>query len=260
MTFAARDLSCGYHRKVIVHPQNFSLNPGDALALLGPNGSGKSTLLKTLTGLLTPVGGSVVLSGSSGAAEYAAKAKTPPPPWPRHVAFVPQEEAVSFPFSVRQVVMMGRLPHSPGFSDSREDHEIVNRAMARADCLAYADRPVTELSGGEKQRAYIARALAQLSGSDGPKVLLLDEPSTHLDFKHQAMLVRLIRDAREEGMIVVAAWHDLYLSASSCNQALLLVEGQTRYQGPTEELMSPDLLAAAFDAEFELSPGPRIRL
>lgn len=248
MSFELRRLVCGYHGKPVVHEISLKIEPGDGLALLGPNGSGKSTLLRTLVGLLSPISGEVSLSGA-GASE-----------WPQRVAFVPQEEPANFPFTVRQVVMMGRLPHSPGFADTAEDHAVVQAAMERADCASYADRAVTELSGGEKQRGYIARAIAQLSGPDGPKVLLLDEPSTHLDFKHQALLVRLIRELREEGIIVIAAWHDLHLSAASCNQALLLVEGRTQFQGDTAELMTPEKLAAAFDAEFDFGSGPRIRL
>lgn len=269
MIFSAQGLQCGYHDHVVVHPQDFLLRAGDALALLGPNGSGKSTLLKTLTGLLTPIAGNVALSGlepdlteghkGKDTILYEAKAKSPPREWPKHIAFVPQEEAIAFPFTVRQVVMMGRLPHSPGFVDTVEDHQIVEGAMARADCLEYADRPITELSGGEKQRAYIARALAQLTGED-PRVLLLDEPSTHLDFKHQAILVRLIRELREAGFIVIAAWHDLQLSLASCNQALLLVDGAARYQGESGRLNDPAILANAFETEFAETSGPRLKL
>lgn len=246
MSFTLQGLTCGYHGKPVVHDVSLSLGEGDALALLGPNGSGKTTLLRTLIGLLNPLSGKLDLAG--------VKAED----WPRQLAFVPQEEQINFPFTVRQVVMTGRLPHSPGFSDTAEDHEVVEAAMARADCASYADRPITELSGGEKQRAYIARALAQLSGPVGPKVLLLDEPSTHLDFKHQAMLVRLIRELRAEGLIVIAAWHDLHLSSASCNHALLLVQGRTSFQGDIAELMNADRLKSAFDADFEFAAGPRI--
>lgn len=256
MSITVRDLACGYQGKPIVEPLSFTLEEGQALALLGPNGSGKSTLLKTLIGLLTPIDGSITVGDAQA---YSRSHRAPPASWPRHLAFVPQEESIAFPFSVRQIVMMGRLPHSPGFRDSTEDMRIVDEAMVRSDCADYADRPITELSGGEKQRVFIARALAQLSGP-GPRVLLLDEPSTHLDFKHQGMLVRLIREVRSEGVIVIAAWHDLYLSASSCDEALLLVGGKAQYQGPTEALMNPDRLRVAFDTEFELSPAPRIRV
>lgn len=247
MSLTLDRLVCGYHGKPIVHEISLTLPPGEGLALLGPNGSGKSTLLRTLIGLLAPISGRYSLTNVNAV------------DWARQVAFVPQEEPVHFPFTVRQIVMMGRLPHSPGFTDSIEDHRVVQAAMERTDCASYADRPVTELSGGEKQRAYIARALAQISG-EGPKALLLDEPSTHLDFKHQAMLVRLIQEVRSEGTTVVAAWHDLHLSAASCNQSLLLVGGKTQFQGPTEELMTPDRLERAFDAKFNVAAGPRVSI
>lgn len=253
MRFAVEGLAGGYFDRQIVHPLSFELHPGDGLALLGPNGSGKTTLLKTLIGILAPLAGKVEL----GDMVYASPAKQPPHDWVKRIAFVPQEESVAFPFTVRQIVMMGRLPHSPGFQDTVEDREIVEAAMVRSDCAAYADRSITELSGGEKQRAYIARALAQLGG---PGVLLMDEPSTHLDFKHQAMLVRLLRELRDNGMIVIAAWHDLQLSAASCTKALLLGDGQVRYQGPIDEFMDPDRLAEAFETEFAAILSPRLKL
>lgn len=253
MSFKVEQLACGYHHREIVHPLDFALQPGDGLALLGPNGSGKTTLLKTLIGLLPPLQGQVSYAGLT----YAAPAKHPTNDWVKKIAFVPQEEAVAFPFTVRQIVMMGRLPHSPGFTDTEEDRSLVEAAMVRADCAPYADRPITELSGGEKQRAFIARALAQLGG---PGVLLMDEPSTHLDFRHQAMLVRLLRELREEGMIVLAAWHDLQLSSASCNEALLFVEGTVEYQGPIADFMEPARLQTAFQAEFDLIATPRLKL
>lgn len=248
MSILTKNLACGYHGRPVVKSISITLEPGDGLALLGPNGSGKTTLMRTLIGLLDPISGTVEIHGVDRNE------------WPKRLAFVPQEEAITFPFTVRQVVTMGRLPHSPGFGDTAEDHRVVGEAMERADCADFADRPITELSGGEKQRAFIARALAQISSSEGPRILLLDEPSTHLDFKHQALLVRLIRELREDGVTVIAAWHDLHLSSASCNRALLLVGGETRFQGEMSELMSPDRLRDAFDVEFDLSAGPRIRV
>jgi iron complex transport system ATP-binding protein len=250
MSLTVQKLECGYHGKQIVAPISFELSRGDGLALLGPNGSGKTTLLKSLVGSLRALSGSVSL----GDVKHYSK------DWSRCVAFVPQDEAVAFPFTVREMVMMGRMPWSPGFADTVEDVHATEAALARADCLELADRPITEMSGGEKQRTLIARALAQIgSDSSRDRLLLLDEPATHLDFAHQTMLVSLINELRREGVIVIASWHDLHLPAHTCNLVALMVKGQLERFGATDEVLNPTTLSSAFGAEFLVSSTPVLK-
>ncbi|MEQ1822356.1 MAG: ABC transporter ATP-binding protein [Fimbriimonadaceae bacterium] len=251
MSLVVNQLECGYRGQRIVGPASFELEQSDGLALLGPNGSGKTTLLKTLVGTLRPISGSAKLAGEIAPATQE---------WSRSVAFVPQEEAVSFPFTVREIVMMGRMPWSPGFRDTEEDIAATNAALQRADCLKLADRPVTEMSGGEKQRTLIARALAQI-GQDRsrPRVLILDEPATHLDFAHQTMLVSLIRELREEGVIVIASWHDLHLPAHACNIVALMLNGQLQRLGSIADTLKPEILSATFGAQFYVESTPVLK-
>ncbi len=248
MSLSVQNLECGYHGKRVVEPINFDLVGGDGLALLGPNGSGKTTLLKSLVGSLKPLSGKASLGD-----EIRPNSKE----WHRSVAYVPQEESVSFPFTVREMVMMGRMPWSPGFADTEEDNLATEAALRRADCDGLADRPITEMSGGEKQRTLIARALAQIgSDSSRSRLLLLDEPATHLDFAHQTMLVSLINELRDEGVIVIASWHDLHLPAHTCNKVALMVKGKLERFGPTDEVLNPATLGQAFGAKFLISATP----
>ena len=147
---------------------------------------------------------------------------------------MPQDEAAPFAFTVRQIVAMGRLARSAGLLDTPEDAEATEDAMRRADCEALADRPANETSGGERQRALIARALAQ----DAP-LLLMDEPSAHLDASHQAWLVRLVRELAGEGRAVVVALHDLNLASAMADRAILLADGRRRDGRPDGARSSP---------------------
>lgn len=233
------NLTCGYPSREVLRDMTMSVSTGEVVALLGPNGSGKSTLLKTLSGTLKILAGRVTLTG-----EWIERLTHQERG--QRIGFVPQEELPTFPFLSRQIVVMGRLPHTPGFFDAPEDWVRVKEAMIRADCWELADRPVTELSGGERQRVLLARALA----TDAP-LLLLDEPSAHLDVGHSLALVALLRELARDGHGVLMAVHDLNLAAMVADRAVLLGGGRVRADGPTEHVLRDAQLDEVYGVEFE---------
>jgi iron complex transport system ATP-binding protein len=233
-----RHLACGYGARAVLRDVNLTLGRGESAVLLGPNGSGKSTLLKTLSKTLPVLDGEIRAQGADiREVSHSGLAK--------RVAYVPQEELPPFRFTVRQVVLMGRMPLSAGFFDTPADISASDEAMREADCLHLADRPITEISGGERQRALIARALAQ----DAP-VLLLDEPTSHLDIGHQLAIVDLIRKLKEQGKAILAAMHDLNLAQDIGERAILLHEGRVAADSKVEEVLANDLLDKTYGVPF----------
>jgi len=227
---AVENLTLGYDRKPVVHDVSFRVERGESVALLGVNGSGKSTLLMGMSKSLSPMAGDVRVEGVYlSAISYREAA--------RLVSYVPQQEGTPYPFSVREVVLLGRIAHSDGLIETPEDHRAAEAAMAEADCLAYADAPITELSGGERQRVLIARALAQSA-----PILLMDEPTAHLDLSHQLSASMIARRHAENSGVTIAAIHDLNLAADFAQRAVVMQKGRIVWDGPVEALLeSPQL-------------------
>ncbi|SIQ96999.1 iron complex transport system ATP-binding protein [Haladaptatus litoreus] len=230
---------------------------GKFVGLVGPNGAGKTTLLRAMNGVLSPDSGRVLVDGDA-IADLSSKAAS------RRVATVPQDTTLSFDFDVRDVVAMGRNPYRSRFGSgidssdrSADDGEnstsaaVVERAMERTDVMQFADRSITAVSGGERQRILLARALAQ----DTP-VLLLDEPTASLDINHQVRTFELVRELVREGKTVVAAIHDLNLAAHYCDELLLLDSGSVLSSGPPTDVLVEDTLREAFDARAVVSSHP----
>lgn len=191
---------------------SFAVKEGDFVGILGPNGSGKTTLLKSISRVLKPHKGTILLDGAD---IYSLKGVEVA----RQMAVVPQDSAIGFSFAALDVVLMGRNPHMTRFQmESAKDVTIARKVMQLTNTWHLAERPINELSGGERQRVIIARALAQ-----EPKVLLLDEPMTHLDISNQLEIMDLVKDlCVKEGLVVLAVFHDLNLAARYCTSALLL--------------------------------------
>ncbi|WP_329332354.1 ABC transporter ATP-binding protein [Streptomyces sp. NBC_00663] len=206
-----------------------AVDSGAFVGLVGPNGSGKSTLLRCVYRALRPTTGVVRLAGDDVHALPSRAAA-------RSLAALPQESAAEFDFTVAEVVAMGRLPHRERTAAS--DAEICARAMARTGVAHLADRGFLSLSGGEKQRVLIARALAQQ-----PRVLVLDEPTNHLDIAHQLEVLRLVRDS---GVTALAALHDLNLAAAHCDLLYVIADGRIVASGPPHDVLRPTLLAEVF--------------
>jgi iron complex transport system ATP-binding protein len=212
---------------------------GEILGLLGPNGSGKSTLMRLLSGVRVPQAGRVTYDGRD-LRTYRRDELA------RAIAVVPQETAIELPFSVLEVVLMGRSPYLGTFGfESTHDLAVAQRAMEQTGVAALATREVHALSGGERQRVILARALAQ-----EPRVLLLDEPTAFLDIKHQVAVYDLMKQlSREQGLAVVAILHDLNLAALYCDRLMLLKSGQTFCQGTPEEVLTYVNIKAVYETE-----------
>jgi iron complex transport system ATP-binding protein len=222
-----------------------TVSRGEFVGLVGPNGAGKTTLLRTISGALTPRRGAVRVAGET-IHELSSRAAS------RLVATVPQTTTLSFDFSVRQAVEMGRTPHRSRFGAWRpEDAEAVDRAMARTAVDEFADRAVTDVSGGERQRVLIARALAQET-----PVVLLDEPTASLDINHQVRTLELVRELVREDTTAVAAIHDLNLAAHYCDRLVLLSDRTVIASGDPEAVLTESRLRTAFETNAVVSRHP----
>lgn len=240
-----RDLSVSFGELSVLSGVDVDVASGTLVGLVGPNGAGKTTLLRAIKGTLTPDAGEVRLAGDP-VSELSAKRTG------RRVASVPQETSLSFDFPVRNVVEMGRTPHVDRFgSHDGDDAAAVRAAMAAADVEQFADRPITELSGGERGRVLLARALAQETPA-----LLLDEPTASLDVNHAIRTLELVRERVVEGKAAVAAIHDLEMAARYCDEIVLLADGEVSAAGPPEAVLTARSLKTAFDAEAFVGRNP----
>jgi len=218
---------------------------GRFVGLVGPNGAGKTTLLRTVNGVLSPDGGAVRLGGRPVAGLSAAETG-------RLVATVPQDTTLSFEFDVRDVVAMGRNPYQSRLAGADDaDREAVERAMERTDVARFADRSIGAVSGGERQRVVLARALAQAT-----PLLLLDEPTASLDVNHQVRTLELVAELVADGKTVVAAIHDLNLAAHYCDELLLLSDGGILAVGQPDAVLTEDHLEGAFDTRAAVTSHP----
>ncbi len=232
---ATRNLTVHLAQRPVIDNLSLEICAGELVGLIGPNGAGKSTLLRSLAGLI-PSAGDMTVSGRSGAdltlAERAAL-----------MAYVPQEHEIVWPMSVERLVGLGRVPHAGAFALRRgeNDRRAVRQAMERMDVARFAARPATALSGGEKARVLIARALAQET-----PILIADEPAAGLDPAHQIALMRTFRSLAAEGRAVVATLHDLGLAARWCTRLVLLNNGVIAADGLPQEVLTEKTMADVY--------------
>lgn len=224
---------------------SFRIAAGEYMVVVGPNGAGKTTLLRCLVRILRGEG-SIALDGRP-LEEYRQREVA------RLVAYVPQAGNWAAPYTVEQFVGMGRYPHLSPFSPlSPDDRRAVRDAMERTRTLGFADRTLDTLSGGERQQVGIAAALAQ-----GARLLLLDEPTTFLDYRHQAEVLALLREAnRETGVTILAVTHDLNHAALEADRALALRGGAVAYSGTARDLMQADVLRRVYGTDLLLVEHP----
>ena len=234
-------LDFSYQKKRVIYGVSLGFGENEFVGLIGPNGAGKSTLLNLLMGLYPPEEGQVYLSGND-ITQITRKNIA------QKISFVPQDVSIEYAFSVREIVAMGRNPHLGAFQiESQYDHVIIDRAMQKTDILSMAERRVDQLSGGERQRVFIARALAQET-----PILLLDEPTASLDLCHQLSLLTLIRQLCSEGLLAIAAIHDLNLAARFCDRLIMLDQGSVVAQGTPREVLTKENLYRYFSIEAEV--------
>jgi len=225
-----RDLALDYGKREVLRDVSFTLEPGAAVALIGPNGAGKSSLLRCITALVKPLSGDVLIDDTSVSdIERGALAKT--------LAVVPGQTVVAFPMRVEELVALGRIPHEHHLLGQRdEDRRAVDTAMERVGITALRGRDVRELSLGERQLVVLAMAVAQEA-----RILLLDEPTVHLDLRHQVAVMELLRDlASRDGVTVLAVLHDIVLARQFFDRLLLLDHGRLAADGPPSVVLSAD--------------------
>lgn len=221
-------LNSGYGKKKVLEDISFFVEKGEFIGIIGPNGSGKSTLLKTASGVIKPMRGSIALDGKNlsflSVREIA-----------RSIAFVPQELFIPFSFTVLEIVLMGRSPYLGRFQEpAKKDLKIVTDALRLTDSTEFINRYFDELSSGERQRVIIAKALAQ-----EPAILMMDEPTSHLDITHQIKVLDIVKKLNtKKGLTVLIVLHDLNLASEYCDRIILLSKGRLHSLGRPEEILN----------------------
>lgn len=242
MGFDLSGVFYSYGSRCAIDGVSLALAPGRFYAVIGPNGSGKTTLMDLMCRHKSPDSGSIFLNGR-GLKHYSSRALA------RQVALVPQEYRVNFPYTANEVVAMARYPHLPRFSaPTAGDMEVVSRAMAECRAESLADRFMTELSGGEKQRIVFARALAQQT-----RVLLLDEPCANLDISHAlGLLESAAKRVRTQNITVAAVMHDINLALRYADDLILMNHGKIIAHGPVENILEPEVLKQIFGVDARI--------
>ena len=234
----------------VLRDVSVSVAPGELLTIIGPNGAGKSTLLRAIDNLVPVAHGAVAVHGTP-LARLSRRELA------RQISFVPQADVRALQFSVRSFVEMGRYPHlGPWATPGPEDSAAVASAFAVTETGHLAARDLQSLSGGELQRVLIAAALAQ-----GGSILLLDEPTSFLDYRHQVQVLDLLDRLHDErGQTIIAVTHDLNPTVAMSDAVLALKEGRTAFHGPPQEILTADTLAAIYDTDFRLINGGQTSL
>jgi iron complex transport system ATP-binding protein len=235
MRVEAQGLQVRLRAREVIAGLEFAARAGEVTAVIGPNGAGKTTLLRTFAGLIAPTAGTASLDGRS-IADWRPLERA------RVLAYLPQERTVHWALNARAVVALGRLPYQPmGAGESEADALAVAAALSAMDVAHLADRPVLEMSGGERARVLVARALAQ-----EPRVLLADEPTAGLDPAHQLALFRHFTALAAAGRTVVVALHDLSLAARFCHRIVLMQAGRAVAAGAPEDVLRIEHLASVY--------------
>jgi len=236
-----KDVAWHVEGRPVLSSVSLDVRDGEVAVVMGPNGAGKSTLLDIVAGLRQPTGGGVRLNGRP-AAEWDLRERA------RLVAHLPQSVRPDLPFLAGELVLMGRYPHTDRWFESDEDRLSVERAMQRTDCWDLRDRLVQTLSGGERQRVLLAACFAQT-----PQLLLLDEPSTHLDIDQQLHCFSLLREESERGVACMAVTHDLNLALTYATRIIVLAQGRVALDVPVEEAARRPEWLALFSPRLTLS-------
>jgi iron complex transport system ATP-binding protein len=240
-----RDLAFGFPGRTVGRDVSFTLAAGEAMCVLGPNGGGKTTLFRTILGLLEPHGGAVRVESAD--LHELSRSEVA-----RRVGYVPQGHAAYFAFTVREFVLMGRTAHLGAFaSPAKRDVLVAERALKSLGIAHLADRPVTEISGGERQLALVARALAQ-----EPRLLVLDEPTASLDFGNQVRVLQKVAALARSGIAVLFSSHDPDHAFLCASRALLLAEGRVLEIGAPREVIRADTLERMYRVSVQVVPLP----
>lgn len=231
-----KDLEFGYGKGLVIKGIDFNVEKGKFISIIGPNGSGKSTLLKTLNNIYNPSKGNIVLEDKD-IKTYKKRDLA------KKIALVPQDTNIDYDFTVEDIVMMGRHPYKNRFEkENSNDYKIVEESLKMTNTLKLRKRPITEISGGERQRVIIAKALAQ-----NPSTILLDEPTSNLDINHQIDILSLLRFLNnKKNTTVILVIHDINLAARYSDEIILLHDGKILGKGKPEEVITRDNIEMAY--------------
>ena len=241
-----QNLRLGISGKEILKGISLDVHKGDFVSIIGPNGAGKTTMIKCISRVFTNWTGSISVNGTDIHKIHQRELA-------RQISYVPQAEGRSLPFTAFEFVLMGRYPHlSPFTSVSGEDKQLVEETMEMAGVFQFRDRRLNTLSGGERQMVFIAAALAQ-----GADILLLDEPASFLDYKHQVQVMQLLSHLHQERNItVVSVSHDINTAIESSSHLVALQNGKVIFNGTPTETADPAVLENIYDTSFEFTPSP----
>ncbi|MFH1784347.1 MAG: ABC transporter ATP-binding protein [bacterium] len=240
-------LICRYGNIVAVDGIDFGIKKGEFIGIIGPNGSGKSTILKAIMKSIKPESGNIYLRGTD---TKHLKAKQ----IAQSIAVVPDETHVSFAFTAFDVVMMGRMPYLGRFDfETKKDEEIVEECTRRTGTIDLKERFINELSSGERQRVIIAQALAQ-----EPDIILLDEPTTHLDINHEVGIFDLLKDLKKKmNLTIIAVLHDLNIASLYCDRLLLLKEGKLVIEGSPDKVITEENIGKVYKTDVSVKKHPK---
>jgi iron complex transport system ATP-binding protein len=243
-----KDLYFSYGNRQVLRGINLKVDKSKMIGIIGANGSGKTTLLKNISGYLKPEKGSVLIFGKNiKGLSVKERAKL--------IGYVPQDIIYDFDFTCYDIVMMGRIPYLRRFqTEGKEDREIVKEAMEMTNTWQFKDKLVKELSGGERQRVYIARALAQR-----PRILLMDEPVSHLDIKYQIEILSIAKELSSKGILVISVLHDINLASQFCDEIILIREGTIMAQGKPKEVITFENIKLGFSIDVQIFEDPFTR-
>ena len=238
-------VSFSYNSTPVLNDISFDLNAGQFLGIIGPNGAGKSTLIRLCGGIMKPIKGSVKL-------DKIDLHHLDPKERARVIALVPQETFFALNFTVQEIVLMGRYPYVRPFrSETKKDIEVMEKALELADLTELRERPINSLSSGERQRAVIARALCQ-----EPKILLLDEPTSHLDLQHTQAIMDLLTRLNHDGLSIITVNHDLNLASLYCRELLLIHKGRKHAAGPPRILINEETIEQVYQTSVKVIRHP----
>ncbi|MDD4363858.1 MAG: ABC transporter ATP-binding protein [Atribacterota bacterium] len=244
------DVSFTYEKTPILQDINLSVFSGEFIGIIGPNGSGKTTLLKLISGILKPQDGQIqILNKDITAISRKKLAKI--------ISVVPQESHIAYNYKAKEVVFMGRIPHIEKWhGETLLDYEISKDAMKKTDSLCHADKGIFQISGGEMQRVYIARALAQT-----PKILLLDEFTSHLDLNYKYEIIKILKNTFQEGIkCIISVFHDLNLASYCADRLILLNKGKIEKTGTVREVINNDNLKKVYKTKAHIIEHPELAI
>lgn len=245
-----KNVTFSYHQKPVLQEINWSVWPEQFIGIIGPNGSGKTTLLKLISGILIPQEGNIKL--------FNEDIKTiPRKKMAKIVSVVPQESFIAYNYKVKEVVFMGRIPYINQWrGETIQDYQISKEAMEKTDSVCHAEKGIHQISGGERQRVYIARALAQ-----SPKILMLDEFASHLDLNYKYEIIKILQEAlRKEVKCIISVFHDLNLASYCSDQLILLNQGKIERKGTPQEVINEQTLKKVYHTKPHIIPHPELTI